>query len=74
MNTFLRIFSSSGGSEKWLEDEINEFARNQNLEIVSASPCFRKGFIDSDYMFVTVIFRKVTGNDSRTKNQGNERA
>lgn len=63
METFLKIFSSNGNSEKWLENEINEFARKHNLEIVSASPCFRKGFIDSDYMFVTVIFRKVTENE-----------
>ena len=59
MKTFLKIFNSNGNSESWLENKINEFARNHNLEIVSASPCLRKGIVDSDYMFVTVIFKEV---------------
>lgn len=63
MKTFLKIFNSNGRNEGYLEKEINEFARKHNLEIVSASPCFRKGFIDCDFMFVTVIFRKVTENE-----------
>lgn len=59
--TILKIFSSDGNNEKWLEDEINKYAETNNLEFVSAAPCFRKGFIDSDYMFVTVVFKRKVG-------------
>ena len=59
MNTFVKIFSANGyGGEELLENEINEFARKRNLDIVSANPCFRKGFIDGDTMFVVAVFRK----------------
>lgn len=59
MDTFVKIFSDygSGGMER-LENDINEFARKRNLEIVSANPCFRKGFIDADAMHIVVVFRK----------------
>ena len=59
MVTFVKIFSDygSGGMER-LENDINEFARKRNLEIVSANPCFRKGFIDADVMHIVVVFRK----------------
>lgn len=62
MSTFVKIFSAwgSGGTER-LENEINEFARKRNLDIVSASPCFRKGFIDADGMQIVVVFRKKGG-------------
>lgn len=59
MDTFVKIFSDygSGGIER-LEDDINEFARKRNLDIASANPCFRKGFIDADVMHIVVVFKK----------------
>lgn len=62
MNTFVKIFSAwgSGGVER-LENDINEFALKRNLDIVSASPCFRKGFVDADAMLIVVVFRKKGG-------------
>ena len=62
MDTFVKIFSDSGsGGENRLEHEINEFARRINLDIVSANPCFRKGFIDGDTLFIVVVFKKKGG-------------
>ena len=59
MDTFVKIFSDSGsGGENRLENEINEFARKRNLDIVSANPCFRKGFIDADIMFIVVTLKR----------------
>lgn len=59
METFIKIFSDWGsGGEKRLEDEINKFALKRNLDIVSANPCFRKGFLESDIMFISVVFKK----------------
>lgn len=62
MNNFVKIFSAwgSGGIER-LENDINEFTLKRNLDIVSASPCFRKGFIDADGMLIVVVFRKKGG-------------
>jgi hypothetical protein len=59
MDSFVKIFSDygSGGIER-LENDINEFARKRSLDIVSASPCFRKGFIDADGMHIVVVFKK----------------
>ena len=59
MDTFVKIFSDygSGGIER-LENDINEFARKRNLDVISASPCFRKGFIDADGMHIVVVFKK----------------
>lgn len=66
MNTFVKIFSDSGcGGEDRLEIEINEIARRRNLDIVSATPCFRKGFLDADTMFIVVVFRKKGATDER---------
>ena len=62
MNTFVKIFSECGsGGISRLEDTINEFAFKRDLDIVSANPCFRKGFLDSDGMFIVVVFRKKGG-------------
>lgn len=59
METFIKIFTDCGsGGEKRLENLINAFAKNKNLDIVSANLCFRKGFIDSDTMFSIVVFKK----------------
>ena len=59
MDTFIKIFYDAGsGGEARLENAINEMARKRNLDIVSATPCFRKGFLDSDAMFIVVVFRK----------------
>lgn len=59
MDSFVKIFSDygSGGIER-LENDINEFARVRSLDIVSANPCFRKGFIDADGMHIVVVFKK----------------
>ena len=59
MDTFVKIFEAYGaGGTTRLENEINEMARKRDLDIVSANPCFRKGFMDSDAMFIVVVFRK----------------
>lgn len=59
MNTFVKIFSDAGcKGPKGLEDKVNTYAQDNNLEIVSASPCFRKGFLEPDGMFISVVFRK----------------
>ena len=59
MDTFVKIFSDYGGAGiEGLETDINEFARKRNLEIVSANPCIRKGFIDADAMNIVVVFKK----------------
>jgi hypothetical protein len=66
VNTFVKIFSDSGsGGERRLENEINEMAQKRNLDIVSANPCFRKGFLDADMMIVVVVFRKKGATDER---------
>lgn len=58
MNTFVKIFSDADNRGiKPLEDKINTYARDNNLEIVSASPGFRKGFLDPDVLFIAVVFR-----------------
>ena len=62
VNTFVKIFydCGSGGIER-LENAINEFARKRNFDIISANPCFRKGVVDSDRMFIVAVFRKKGG-------------
>ncbi len=59
MDTFVKIFSDYGrGGIERLENDINEFARKRNLDIVSAKPCFRKDFIDADRIHIVVVFKK----------------
>lgn len=59
MNTAVQIFYDSGsGALDRLERKINETARENGLDIVSASPCFRKGCLDDDVMYIVVVFRK----------------
>ncbi len=59
MDTFVKIFFDCGsGGSKRLEEDINNFARSRNLDIISASPCFRKGFFDADAMHIVVVFKK----------------
>ena len=61
MSTLVKIFSDSGcGGECRLEEQINSFAERENLDIVSANPCFRKGLLDADTMFVVVVFRRAS--------------
>lgn len=61
MNTFVKVFSSYGGAgERRIEAQINDFAERENLDIVSANPCFRKGLLDADAMFVVVVFRRTS--------------
>lgn len=59
MNTFVKIFSAEGcnGDER-IENSINKTAKQRNLDIVSASSCFRKGTLGGDVMFVVVVFRR----------------
>jgi hypothetical protein len=66
MDSFVKIFSAygSGGIER-LENEINEFARRRNLDIVSANPCFRKAFIDADGMHIVVVFKNKYTEDGK---------
>ena len=47
---FIKIF---WGQTFAVEDDINEMAENENLNIVSASTCIDKGTL-----FVTVVFEK----------------
>lgn len=60
MNTFVKIFSAQGcNSDGRIENSINETAKQRNLDIVSANPCFRKGTLGGDVMLVVVVFRRV---------------
>lgn len=61
MNTLVKIFSVYGAAgERRVEAQINDFAERENLDIVSANPCFRKGLLDADTMFVVVVFRRAS--------------
>lgn len=65
MNTFVRVFSESGsGGEHRLEVRINEVAELYNLDIISAEPCFKNGFLE-DTLFIVVIYKERVDNEQR---------
>ena len=58
MDTFIKIFYESGtGGEQRLEDAINEFIAEQDVDIVDVKVIFRKGAFE-DTMFIVVTFKK----------------
>jgi hypothetical protein len=61
MDTFIKIFHESGtGGERRLEDAINEFIAEQDVDIVDVKVIFRKGAFE-DTMFIVVIFKRRKG-------------